>query len=68
MKEGYSTVSIKSEDIVEPLLDEPKLTERSDDYVILPKEELHKDDEVERSRTELRYQKWRNRATGTLIK
>ena len=41
MREDYSTVSIKSEDNVEPLPDEPKLTERSDDYVIFPKEELH---------------------------
>ena len=41
MMEDYSTVSIKSEDDVEPLPDEQKFTERSEDYVILPKEELH---------------------------
>jgi len=50
MREDYSTVSIKSEDNVEPLPDEPKLTERSDDYVIFPKEELHLK-AAERSRT-----------------
>jgi hypothetical protein len=37
MKEDYSTVSIKSEDNVEPLPDERKLTERSEDYVIFQK-------------------------------
>ena len=50
MREDYSTVSIKSEDNVEPLPDKPKLTERSDDYVIFPKEELHLKT-AERSRT-----------------
>ena len=34
-------MSIKSEDNVEPLPDKRKLTDRSEDYVILPKEELH---------------------------
>ena len=41
MREGYSTVSIEVWGYVEPLPDEQKLTERSEDYVILPKEELH---------------------------
>jgi len=40
MREGYSTVSIVW-GYVEPLPDKQKLTERSEDYVILPKEELH---------------------------
>ena len=42
MKKFILLCLLKSEDNVEPLPDEQKVTERSEDYIIIPKAELHR--------------------------